>query len=32
MPGNKLENIQLITYSSDIFTDSDILVTYITES
>lgn len=27
MPENKVENTQLITYSSDIFTDSDILVT-----
>lgn len=29
MPENKVKNIQLITYSSDIFTDSDILVTQI---
>lgn len=27
MPENKVKNIQLIAYSSDIFTDSDILVT-----
>lgn len=32
MPEKNVENIQLITYSSDIFTDSDILVTYITDA